>query len=290
MTLRSFRLEILGGLLLLTPAFAQHGVAPRDNAALRYWTAFAQMQDVTLNDRDAKQLAATVNGDVAYDDAKYGDLVEQNRDALASLQRGVTFAICDWGLDYQLGEKLPVEYARKALALGRLNVLAAYHQQAAGDSAHAASTLASGLRFSQDTANGGSLFATLAAKSLLVAHLRATASLLHSTSLLATERAVLRNALTRLGSEPLDWQSASRRDLAALQQHFAQDSAASAALERVASAYTSAVAAPAMLPALERALNSAPPQVGEVIPSAKRLLEEKQALADQLARVRAMAR
>jgi hypothetical protein len=276
--------------LLSSSASAKGGALLGDNAALRYWVAFAQMQDATLNQTDARQLTATISGDVPYDDAKYSRLLLENKDALATLSRAVAIHRCDWGLDYQLGEELPVDYARKALALGRLNVLSAYHQLAVGDSGRAASTLVAGLHFSQDVANGGSLFATAAAKSLLSAHLRAVAVALRSRKVSAAQRAVLQNALVRLGAEPLDWLSASRRDLEALKHYFAQDSGALAALRPILSTYPAAVAEPTKLPALDAALSRAPKQVADVIPNAKHLLEEKQALDDQLKQVQAMLR
>ena len=65
------------------------------------------------------------------------------------MARGTALPKCDWGLDY-IGEDTPVDYARSALALGRLNVLYAFHLLIAGDKDGAVSAIKAGLRFSQD--------------------------------------------------------------------------------------------------------------------------------------------
>jgi hypothetical protein len=52
-------------------------------------------------------------------------------------------------------------------------VTSAFHSFIAGNKDGGVRTLAAGLRFSHDVGNGGSLFATLIAKDLLVNHLRA---------------------------------------------------------------------------------------------------------------------
>jgi hypothetical protein len=108
-----------------------------------------------------------------FDISRYNDLIQKNTPALEIMERGTSLPNCDWGLDYGLGGEVPVDYARKALALGRLNILYAMHLYHSGNKDGAIGALAAGLRFSHDLANGGSLFATLAAKDLLVTHLTA---------------------------------------------------------------------------------------------------------------------
>jgi len=91
-----------------------------DNAALRYYAAFTVMQDAVISDAEARKLNRILEGTAPYDDSQYSALVEKNDDALRLLQLGASHPECDWGLDYQLGEQTPVEYARNALQLGRL--------------------------------------------------------------------------------------------------------------------------------------------------------------------------
>jgi hypothetical protein len=61
-----------------------------------------------------------LEGTAPYDDSKYKDLAEKNRAALETMARGTALGNCDWGVEYQLGSGAPVEYVRKAAALGRL--------------------------------------------------------------------------------------------------------------------------------------------------------------------------
>src|SRR5713226_6946529 len=97
---------------------AQQRVKLGENAALRYWSAFAEMQDSTITDQQAKELNLILDGTAPYEDLKCRDLVEKNRDALETMAHATALPNCDWGVDYQLGAKAPVDYVRKALALG----------------------------------------------------------------------------------------------------------------------------------------------------------------------------
>src|SRR5580700_4470482 len=106
---------------VLSPA--QQGSKRGDNAALRYWSAFAEMQDSAITDEQAKELNLILEGTAPYSDLKYRDLVEKNRSALETMIRGTALPACDWGVDYGQGHETPVDYVRRALELGRLNVL-----------------------------------------------------------------------------------------------------------------------------------------------------------------------
>jgi hypothetical protein len=289
---KSLLISAIGGLILLVAlsvasAAAQQKPNLADNAALRYWAAFAQMQDYAITDAEAKKLNGILDGPVPYDDSQYKDLVEKNQSALATMARGAVLPRCDWGLDY-IGEDTPVDYARKALALGRLNVLYAFHLSIAGNKDGAVNALAAGLRFSQDVANGGSLFATLAAKSLLITHLRAIAFVLHVEQLSPAERSVLQKAVVQLGSDALDWQSAAKRDLESLRGRYSNDPQASAALTRIISSYVAALNAPSKMPATKEVIAGAPQSLAGLIPNPQRVLEEKQNLSNQLAQTRVL--
>jgi hypothetical protein len=159
-------------------ASAQKNMSLADNAALRYWTAFSAVQDSAITDQQARELNAILDGTAPYDDSKYRDLIEKNMLTLEIMNRATSLSNCDWGLDYG-SEDVPVEYARKAFVVGRLNVLYAFHLFIAGNKKGGVRALVAGLRFSHDVGNGGSLFATLVAKDLLVSHLRAVANVLH---------------------------------------------------------------------------------------------------------------
>lgn len=280
---------LMAVILLAGTAFSQQKPSLGDNAALRYYAAFAQMQDYAITDADAKKLNGILDGTVPYDDSQYKDLVEKNKPALATMARGAALPKCDWGLDY-IGEDTPGDYARSGLALGRLNVLYAFHLMIAGDKAGAVSAIKAGLRFSQDVANGGSLFATLAAKSLLVTHLRAIAFVLHTEELSPAQKSVLQKAVTQLGPDALDWPSAAKRDLESLRGRFSNDPQGSTALTRIISSYVAALNVPSKLPAVKEAIGSAPQPLADLIPNPERVLEEKRDLTNQLAQARSSLR
>ena len=265
---------------------AQRNMALADNAALRYWSAFSAVQDSAITDEQARELNAILDGTAPYDDTKYKDLLEKNKLALEIMARATSLANCDWGLDYG-AEDVPVEYARKALVLGRLNVLYAFHLFIAGNKDGGVRTFAAGLRFSHDVGNGGSLFATLIAKDLLVNHLRAVADVLHLEQLSAAQRAQLQEAVRRLG-EGLDWRTAAKLDLEGLRSHYAGDAVTSTALTRIISSYVAVLEDQSKLPTLDAAIRSAPQQLANLIPNAKRVLEQKQDLNNRLLQTRSL--
>ena len=265
---------------------AQRNMALADNAALRYWSAFSAVQDSAITDEQARELNAMLDGTAPYDDTKYKDLLEKNTLALEIMARATSLANCDWGLDYG-AEDVPVEYARKALVLGRLNVLYAFHLFIAGNKDGGVRSFAAGLRFSHDVGNGGSLFATLIAKDLLVNHLRAVADVLHLEQLSAAQRAQLQEAVRRLG-EGLDWRTAAKLDLEGLRSHYAGDAVTSTALTRIISSYVAVLEDQSKLPTLDAAIRSAPQQLANLIPNAKRVLEQKQDLNNRLLQTRSL--
>jgi hypothetical protein len=209
--------------------------------------------------------------------------------ALEIMARATSLPNCDWGLDYGLGYDVPVDYARKALVLGRLNVLYAFHLLKTGNNDGAVRALAAGLRFSHDVGNGGSLFATLIAKDLLTSHLRAVADALRLEQLSAGQRSQLQTAVARVG-EGLDWPMAAKRDLEALRGDYAGNSQMSAALTRIISSYVAALNDESKLPALDQAVQGAAQELASMIPNAKRVLEQKQDLNNTLLQTRAVLR
>jgi hypothetical protein len=265
-------------------ASAQQDVKLKQNAALRYWSAFAQMQDSAITDEQVTTLGLVLDGSSAYDDAQYKDLVEKNRPALETMARATTLPTCDWGVDYQLGSEAPVDYVRKALILGRLNVLYALHLAHSGDKDAAVRALALGLHFSNDVSNGGSLFATLAAKSLIAAHLKALASIRQAGAFSDEQRSALEKAVVQLQNKGLNWPSAMKREFDIPLGLKRQDSAAIEPL------YLRTLDNPSMLPELQQMIANAPRSAQDVIPNPKRVLEERQELRDELLQTRSLLR
>jgi hypothetical protein len=278
---------ILAGLLSVGPLLAQPNASPAQNAALRYWSAFSEVQDSGITEVQAKELNAILDGTAPYDDSKYRDLVDKNTLALQIMARATALPNCDWGLDYGLGHDVPVDYVRKALVLGRLNVLYTFHQLKTGNKDGAVRSLSAGLRFSHDVGNGGSLFATLVAKDLMTSHLRAIADSLRLEQLSASQRSQLQTAVAGVGAG-LDWLTASKRDLEALRGDFAGNAQTSAALTRIISAYVAAISDESKLPALDQSLEGAPQELANVIPNAKRVLEQERDLNNTLQQVRSL--
>ncbi|HTU34032.1 MAG TPA: hypothetical protein VMF66_09545 [Candidatus Acidoferrum sp.] len=264
--------------------------ARNDNAAVRYWSAFSVMRDSSISTEQARQLNTILEGKVPYDDSQFKDLIEKNHLSLEIMARATSLPTCDWGLDYSFGSDEPVEYARSALVLGRLNVLYALHLMSIGDTNAAVETLTVGLRFSQDVANGGTLFATLAADRLISDHLRVIVSAERNSRLSSAQRSTLQEAVTRLGPDGLDWQSALSREFAVHHVEFAHNRQALAVLSRIESGYSEALKNSSELPGLENAVRSAPSSMKQLIPDPHRVIEAKDDLSAQIAQARSSLR
>src|SRR5207248_2713914 len=154
----------------------------------------------------------------------------------------------------------------------------AMHLYHSGNKDGAIGALAAGLRFSQDLANGGSLFATLAAKDLLVTHLTAVSDALRMGQLSTAQRSRLQNAVAVLGNG-LDWPAAAKKDLEALGSHYSGDARVPVALSSIVSSYTAFLKDESNLPSLMDAINHAPPELAQLIPNPKRVEEQKQELS-----------
>lgn len=267
-------------------AFPQQNDQLGQNAALRYWSAFAEMQDSAISDQQAKELSTILDGTAPYQDLKYYELVEKNRAAVETMARGTAIPNCNWGVDYALGQDAPVEYVRKALTLGRLNVLYAFHLGINGDKDGAVRTIAAGVRFSRDVANGGTLFATLVAKNLLATHIRAMAFMLHVQQLSPQQKSTFQRALDQLGPDGLDWQSAVKREFEVPVRGL--EAKGSSAQAQISTAYENALNNAAELTRLQQMIAGAPQKLRELIPNPQRILDEKQDLADQLRQMRSL--
>jgi hypothetical protein len=253
-----------------------------ENAALRYWSAFGQMHDTTVTPEQAKELQAILAGVSPYSGMKYRELLERNHDAIKTLQRGTALPQCDWGIEYRLGAEAPVEYVRKGLVLGRLNILYAFHQLQTGNRAGGIQSLTMGIRFSRHLSEGGSLFAALAAKNLLVSHLLAVdfAAVEHPFS--ESEKTAIAATLKELSTDGIDWRSALKREFEVLER------SGSPAPATLIDLYQTALQDNSHLKALEQALLKAPKPVADRIPSPKRVFAQRMELLEQLQRSRRM--
>lgn len=171
-------------------AAAQEAAFPKTrNAALRYWMAFALMQDPPADKSTQELLESVAEGRIPWDESRLAPLLDQNRGAILTMQRATQLPECNWGLEYDLGPDTPLAHLPKARVMARLNVLYGMRLAAKHDSAGAVDAWLAGLRFAQDLAQGGSLIGALSAKAAMTADLNA---LTH-----AVENGLLENAFLR---------------------------------------------------------------------------------------------
>ena len=94
-----------------------------DNAAMKYWQAFALLP---LLDKDQEKLLQDWNK-VSLDEAAL-NLIERSRMSRVYLHRGAKLPRCDWSLDYEDGIGLHLSHCPNSLTLARLVALHARHE------------------------------------------------------------------------------------------------------------------------------------------------------------------
>src|ERR1051326_1197051 len=127
------------------------------NAALRYWMAFALMQDLPADDARDKLSDRILSGQSAWDESRLGPVIDRNMEAILTMQRGAQLPDCNWGLEYDLGPEAPVAHLAKARVLARLNALYVARMCARRENAKAVEAWLDGLRFSQHLAQDAPL-------------------------------------------------------------------------------------------------------------------------------------
>lgn len=177
-----------------------------DNAALRYWTALAEMRSTISEDEITQNLlSATIKGEMAWDENKLGPILDANVRAVQAMQRGAKLPECNWGLDYRLGVSTPVEMLMRARGLERLNTVEGIRELAKGNSEAAVNTWLSGIRFSQDVGRGGPIILALAASAMLADTFQAITAQAKQGKLQLSQKKALYDAIKHLPNDGFDW-------------------------------------------------------------------------------------
>jgi hypothetical protein len=199
----------IAGVVLLFAAVSAHGQSkvPTEtrNAALRYWLAFAELQDPSADKATAELLEKTAAGEAAWDEAKLGPILDMNETAIWRMQRATKLPECDWGLEYDLGPRASIAYVPKARVLARLNTLEGMREAAKGDSQKAVATWLAGIRFSQHLTRGGSLIFSLVAKMGLISNFRALTQAAEIGVLSGEQKKQVEAAVRLLPETGFDW-------------------------------------------------------------------------------------
>jgi hypothetical protein len=209
-------------LFMASPIVAQVPAGSENNAALRYWNAFAQMSDATITEAQSHQLEAIANGTSAWDESAFGKLLDDNAQAVETMVRGTSFPYCAWGLDYKLGADTPIPQIPRGRALARLNVLTAQRLAAQGNSKDATLHLLAGIRFARDLSQDMSLIGALTGKLALVSDLNAAVTLAQSNKLSKSDREKLAQTVRALSPDIFDWSQSIQKESGAIQGALVQ--------------------------------------------------------------------
>ncbi len=206
--------------LVVTLSIVLHAQTPKqpdENAALRYWNAFAQMRDQQLTDAQSKQLEDIANGNAPWDESTFGRLLDENRGAVETMVRGTSFPYCVWGIDYKLADAAPIPQVGRGRALARLNAITAQRLAAQGKSREATDHLIAGFRFSRDLSTGMPLIGVLVGKLALSDDLSTAVLLVKAGKISNDDRKRLNDAVRALPADVFDWGGSIRIESEAIQ-------------------------------------------------------------------------
>lgn len=211
----SAKLQIILGISILAfgamPTSAQvKPLTETRNAALRYWLAFAELQDPPADPATTALLEKTAAGQTPWDESKLGAILDRNEAAITGMQRATTLPECDWGLEHSQGWRASIGYASKARVLARLNTLYGMRLAAKGDFRRATDTWLAGIRFSQHLSQGGPLIFLLIARAGLLSDLNAMTIAVRNASFPMAEKLRIETALRNLSESAYDWGEALR--------------------------------------------------------------------------------
>ena len=217
MNLEKWLTSFLVAVFCASAAFAQAETpSETTNAALRYWIAFADLQDSPADKPTQELLEKTAAGEAPWDEAKLGPILDKNESAIQAMQRATSLPDCDWGLEFSFGPRASIAPIIKARVMARLNTLYGMRLAAKGDSQKAVDTWLAGMRFSQHMAKGGSLIFALMAKMALLSNLNALRSAAQAGVLNDEERGQAAAAVSALPATAFDWGNALSNEEASL--------------------------------------------------------------------------
>jgi hypothetical protein len=179
-----------------------------DNAALGYWFALAEVQELPGDDATQHLFGAVVTGQMAWDEAKLGPILNSNLVALRTMQRATKLPVCNWGFDYRHGAWMPVWFGMRVKLLSDLNQLQGKREMASGNSQTAVDTWLAGIHFAQDMSRSGTVIVALIAQWMILDNLQPLRdSALHG-KLSEKQKAELSAAVKAMPEDGFDWAAA----------------------------------------------------------------------------------
>src|SRR5712692_11790936 len=177
-----------------------------DNAALRYWSALAEVREP--DDATWHLFGETTAGRVAWDEAKLGPILDSNRDALRTMQQGTKLPVCNWGFDYRNGARILPWFGMRAALLSRLNALQGIREMAHGDSRTAVDTWLAGVHFGQDVSRSGPVIAAMIAHAIILDNLHPLRDSARQGKLNEEQKTELSVVVKAMPEDGFDWGAA----------------------------------------------------------------------------------
>jgi hypothetical protein len=205
--------SMLLALLCVVPRLfaAEKGPDCGRNAALRYWMAFALMENPAADSEVAKRMARMAEGLEPWDDS-LAPILDGNAEALATMHRGSRIGFCQWGFEHERLAAAPIAHVARARALARLNILHGMRLLKQGRNGEAIDAWLAGVRFSRDVAADGPWLSALVAGGGLRVHFEALARAARDGGLDTALRQRIQREVAALDVAGFDWSVAARHE------------------------------------------------------------------------------
>jgi hypothetical protein len=196
---------LLGAVLTGSTAPAQNFQPARavvtadQNAALRYWRAFAMM-DENLRDLLGKD-AATLSDPTFEASPELRKAVADASSVIDQLTLGASMAQCDFGVDRNLGVGALLPHLSPMRSAARLLLVDARLHVETGDAATAAERIATAFRLAEHATHDDLVIASLVGVAMYTQAKAVTERLLDNGDLGAAERTTIRRALAAFNAD-----------------------------------------------------------------------------------------
>jgi hypothetical protein len=193
---------------------------PGPNAALRYWMAFAEMENPPADGEVAQRLSAVAEGKEPWSES-LAPILERNAEPLAIMQRASRLERCEWGYETEMGSETPIANLPRARTLARLNVLHGMRLWAQGRRTQAVDAWLAGIRFSRHIPAEGPWLGALVASASLRAHLGALSRAVNERKLDPAVTSRIERELAALPEAGFDWSVPARVESEGIGGHLA---------------------------------------------------------------------
>lgn len=177
----------------------------RENAALGYWSASVEVQELDSYGEEWNQAYQAALADGPWDEAVLAPYMDANAEAIREAQRASRMSACTFGLRLDDGFRMRIPHLAKMRLLGKLNLLHGRRLDAQGKTSEAIESWLCGIRMGAHLGQDGTFMGALVAKALISMHIAPLLRIVGQGKVEEADLARIEAAARALGPYGLDW-------------------------------------------------------------------------------------